>query len=79
MMIARFVFTAVFCWTASLYASEPQGNKAPVLANEALIIIRAVSQDTSGPLLVYLYNEKDTWLKVDRSYRKIVFWLDLII
>jgi uncharacterized protein (DUF2141 family) len=71
-MIARLVLMACFCWAGSVLASQPQTQNAPSLRNETIITIGAVEEETRGPLLVYLYNEKDSWLKLERSYRKVV-------
>lgn len=71
-MIARLVLVGCFCWAGSALASQPQTQNAPSLSNETIIAIGAVEEETSGPLLVYLYSEKATWLKIDRAYRKVV-------
>ena len=71
-MIVRLISILIILVSTKLYASDNPVQKDSVQVNETVVMIRAVSKDTPGPLLVYLYNAKDNWLKVEQAYRKAV-------
>ena len=72
-MIVRTVFIVLILGSTFLHAAENETNPPSAAVNETVVTIRVVSKDTPGPLLVYLYNTKDSWLKAEEAYRKTVF------
>ena len=71
-MLARLIFIFAVLSCTLLYASENGVNTESPVVNETVVVIHSVDKATPGPLLVYLYDAKESWLKVDKAYRKTV-------
>ena len=67
-LTSSLVVFAVLCFLAPL----GQGAEPVPTSNVTTVVIGSVEQGTTGPLLVYLYNSKESWLEPEKAFRQEV-------